>query len=67
MYYTRLLRQLEAAITLMEALGQEVPNWPYSHALILQSKGGIPSSRETRPGTGSREPRPSSAVDWDDI
>ena len=75
-YYTRLLRQLEAAITLMEALGQEVPNWPYSHLLILESKGGIPSARpsvapasgEANPGTGSGEPRPSSAsVDWDDI
>ena len=57
-YYTRLLRQLEAAITLMEALGQEVPNWPYSHLLILESKGGIPSARPSSVATGSGEARP---------
>ncbi|CAE7846652.1 unnamed protein product, partial [Symbiodinium sp. KB8] len=77
MYYTRLLRQLERTITLMEALGQPVPDWAFSHLLILQSKGGIPSARpsavatgpgEARPATGSVEPRPTSApVDWDDI
>ncbi|CAE7909473.1 unnamed protein product [Symbiodinium microadriaticum] len=50
--------QLEAAITLMEALGQEMPDWPYSHLLILESKGGIPSARPSSVATGSGEARP---------